>query len=239
MGDGEGYNNANLIEASERIRKMGTYKNQAIIMVCPTLDWVTVRAMSSWFGLLRPMNQKVAGPFFMNGFEVAKAYNLAVEFALKNDSLKDFPYLLTFEHDNILPRDGLLKLLESIDGGVNGNVYDAVSGLYWTKKQPEGYPLILGNPKEDRENIYIQVPQIDTVQPCNAMGMGFTLFRMSLFKRIEPPWFEETSAADGSVYTRQSQDVSFFLKAGGLGYKFAVDTRVKVGHLDPDKMEVW
>jgi hypothetical protein len=72
--------------------------------------------------------------------------------------------------------------------------------------------------------------------------MGFTLFKMDLFRdaRIEQPWFktvQEWSQGIGSkAYT---QDLFFFEKVRRAGHKVACDTRVKVGHLDPGTGLVW
>jgi len=238
----EGFNNANLKQAAARIKQMNVYKNQATVIVCPTMRFLAVPVVAAWLALLRPMNQKLAGPLLYDGYEVCDAYNSAIESIIKQKGLDNFPYLLTIEHDNIPPRDGLLKLLESIDGAVDGNKYDAVGGLYWTKKLPEGYPIILGNPAEDRQELFVQVPIEDSVQPCNAMGMGFTLWRLAMFRdgKIEKPWFVNREELDNTAtITRQSQDVQFFLRAGEAGYRFAVDTRVKVGHLDLETGDVW
>jgi hypothetical protein len=238
----EGFNNANLKMAAGRIEKQGLYKNQSTVIVCPTMRMLPVPVVASWLQLLRPMNQKIAGPLLYDGYEVSAAYNGGVEAIIGQRGLDSFPYLLTIEHDNIIPRDGLIRLLESIDGSVDGNKYDAVGGLYWTKKLPEGYPIILGNPEETPRNFFVQVPKEDTVQPCNGMGMGFTLWRLSMFRegKIEKPYFaarEELSGVEEMV--RQTQDIHFFDKALDAGYKFAVDTRVKVGHLDMESGVIW
>ena len=44
--------------------------------------------------------------------------------------LSQWEYVLSIEHDNTPPPDGVLKLLETMDRRPE---YAAVSGLYWTK----------------------------------------------------------------------------------------------------------
>jgi hypothetical protein len=72
--------------------------------------------------------------------------------------------------------------------------------------------------------------------------MGFNLWKVEMFKdeRIPRPWFvskqEYFPGKGASAYT---QDLYFFENAGRLGYTFACDTRVKVGHLDPQSDVVW
>src|SRR6185436_14658679 len=103
------------------------------------------------------------------GYEVGHAYNNILVEVLRNPYFAKFQYFLTVEEDNTPPPDGLHKLYESIQE------YDAVGGLYWTKGE-SGVPMIWGDPKEP--NTFIPQPALkDTVQQCNGLGMGFTLFR--------------------------------------------------------------
>ena len=143
---------------------------------------------------------------------------------LGHPELKNWKYLLTLEEDNIPPPDGLLKLYEGI------GKYDAIGGLYWTKGEG-GMPMIYGDPKEMPRNYRPQVPQLDKVQECNGLGMGFTLFKISMFKKVEKPWFK--------TLQNMTQDLFFFDKAAKDGFRFAVDNRVKVGHMDPTSGMIW
>jgi hypothetical protein len=62
--------------------------------------------------------------------------------------------------------------------------------------------------------------------------MGFTLFRLSLFKdeRLRRPWFKTLAGKEGVG----TQDLQFWGNARQFGYRCAVDTRVLVGHYDYD-----
>jgi hypothetical protein len=110
------------------------------------------------------------------------------------------------------------------------------------RRRSQVSPLIFGNPEETPRTFFVQVPKEDTVQPCNGLGMGFTLFRLKMFRegKIKKPFFESVARLDedGNL-TTQSQDISFFSKACDAGYKMAVDTRVRVGHMDPETGKVW
>ena len=113
---------------------------------------------------------------------MGEAYNAAVDVILGNEQLAKFKYLLTLEEDNMPPPDGLLKLYESIDE------FAAVGGLYWTKGEG-GQPMIYGDPKGVL-SFQPQQVQVDTVQECNGLGMGFTLFRIEDFGPKDKPWFK-------------------------------------------------
>jgi hypothetical protein len=170
---------------------------------------------------------------FISGMEVGEAFNSAVEMILANPELSKFKFLLTFEDDNIPAPDALLKLYEGIRD------FDAIGSLYWTKGEC-GQPMIYGNPSIQPLNFVPQQPILETLQRCNGLGMGFTLFRMSLFKKMPKPWFVTKQSYDpGKGVQCYTQDLYFFEQLARVGGKVACDTRVKVGHLDVEMDQVW
>lgn len=189
--------------------------------------------------LIKPMNVPVL-EMILKGYEVGEAYNNAVEAILSNPGTKDFKYMLTIEDDNLvpfIPNSGgpLMMLYESIEKG-----YDVVGGLYFTKGE-YSLPLIYGDPKENAKSKsgmfkvrYDYKDKPDQLLECNGMGMGFTLFKMDIFKdkRFKKPFFKTASENTDNGQRAYTQDLWFFEQARKLGYKVAVDTRVKVGHLD-------
>lgn len=223
-------------DSAQRLRRGKTYQDLSTIIICPTRGQVPAKVVQSWMSLMRPMNQQVIGPMFAIGLEVGAAYNSMIEQILANPNLKHFKYLLTIEEDNMPPPDGLLRLYESIGD------YDVVGGLYWTKGE-EGQPMIYGDPSVMPKNFIPQVPQTDSVQAANGLGMGFNLWKLSMFadKRFKKGhWFKtEQSFEPGRGAKVYTQDLYFFEKAGALGYKFACDTRVRVGHYDINSDIVW
>lgn len=232
-----GYHNSNFSETKRRLELAGSYRNQSTIMVVPTRDMqVHVKIVQTWLSIIKPMNQLVFGPIFAVGMEVGAAYSSTVETVLNTPGLKDCRYLLTMEDDNTIPPDALLKLLESIESKEAGGPFGAVGALYFTKG-PLGQPMCYGLPSVMPRNFTPFLPPNDAITPCNGLGMGCTLFRMEMFKdeKIAKPWFktvqEYTPGVGAQVAT---QDLSFNAKALDAGYKFACDSRVKVGHWDKD-----
>lgn len=226
----------NASDYTKRLEKEKTYRDLSTIIVCPTRGMIPARIVQSWQGMIRPMNQKVLGPIFMEGMEVGEAYNQVIRMILDNPELSKCKFILTIEEDNAPPADGLMKLYESID------TYDAVGGLYWTKGEG-GQPMCYGNPNTMPINFVPQIPQPGAITPCNGLGMGFTLFRVEMLKdkRFEyGNWFKtkQEVAPDGSVQV-YTQDLWFFQKARELGYKFACDARVRVGHYDMANQVMW
>ena len=227
----EGFHNSDLQRSRERLLRAKTYQDLSTVIVVPTRGTIPARAVENWMGMMTPMNQKCIR-MFISGMEVGAAYERAIETLIGHPDLSKWKYVLTLEEDNLPPPDGLLRLYESIGD------YAAVGGLYWTKGEG-GQPMIYGDPSGILSFIP-QVPRIDQVQECNGLGMGFTLFKMDVFRAIERPWFRTaqdwTPEKGGQMYT---QDLYFFEKARRAGYRVACDTRVKVGHLDPVSGMVW
>lgn len=235
--DLSGIHNRDAEATNKRLDKSKSYRNLSTVILSPIVGDLSPIVVQSWMGIMRPMNQQVVGPIFVQGFEVGEAYNGGIKMILENPVLKEFKYLLTIEHDNLPPPDGLMKLYESIDD------YDVVGGLYWTKGE-DGQPMIYGNPLELPKTFIPQRPYIDTVQPANGLGMGFNLFKMDVFKRMGDEhygkWFKTLSEYNPMTGAKvMTQDLYFYEQASKFGMKYACDTRVKVGHYDKSTQIIW
>lgn len=235
-GDTDNMGIHNVSDYTTRLEKEKIYRDLSCVILCPTRGVIPARMVSAWQGLMRPMNGQVLGPIFLEEMEVGEAYNQGIKMILENPQLSNFKFILTLEEDNAPPPDGLLKLYEHIDD------YDAIGGLYWTKGEG-GQPMCYGNPAEQPLSFRPQIPLPDQLTPANGLGMGFTLFRTEMFKdeRFEyGKWFKTLNEYDpqsgAKAYT---QDLYFFEKARALGYKFACDARVKVGHWDQKEKIMW
>lgn len=233
--------NNKLEKSIKRLEQSQTYKDLSTIIICPTRGQVPAKVVQSWMGMIRPMNQKVIGPLFAIGMEVGEAYNSMIQMILDNPELSKWKYILTIEEDNMPPADGLMKLYEAIEGKVDGNKYDVVQGLYWTKGEA-GQPMIYGNPAEVPLNFIPQLPIPDTIQRCNGLGMGFNLYRIDMFKdkNLRKPWFKTLNQLTPGVGVQAyTQDLYFYEDAGKHGYRFACDNRVLVGHYDYQNDIIW
>jgi len=227
-----GRNNANFDESIQKVDKSMMYRDLSTVIICPTRGLFPTRVVQSWMKMMKPMNQLVAGPIFAESMEVAKAYNELMKYVFDNPYLTNYKYILTIEEDNIPPPDGLIKLYEGIEE------YDAVGGLYWGKGE-EGFPMIFGNPEKPGD-MSPQKPLKDTLQRCNGLPMGFTLFKMEMLKDIEGTLFKtKQEVGEHGEEFNLTQDLYFFQKAAKKGYKFACDTRVLVGHYEHQTDEVW
>jgi len=223
--DTMGRNNLDLEESIQRVDASKMYEDQSTIIISPTRGMFPTRVVQSWMKLMRPMNQQVAGPIFAEAMKVDYAYETLIEYILSNDYLSKFKYVLTIEEDNLPPSNGILKLLESI------GEYDVVGGLYWGKGD-DGFPMIYGNP-DDPTDFKPQTPKSGELQEANGLGMGFNLFKLDMFRKIERPWFKTVQGRqEDGTDIGLTQDMYFYKKAKKAGYKFACDNNVLVGHYD-------
>jgi hypothetical protein len=181
------------------------------------------------------MNQKHA-MLFASGHEVGQAYNTMIASVLSHSELSRWKYIMTLEDDNLPPADAQIRLLESIEWGA----YDAISGIYFTKGDIN-MPMAYGDPEEYKRSSVLEFKPRDVraalaagqIMPVNGIAMGCALWKMELFRSIPPPWFVTVNdVVEGKGVQCFTQDLSFCEKAVRMGKRFAVDLRVRVGHLD-------
>lgn len=228
----QGKHNTALEENTRRVDESALWKQQRIVVVLPAASTMSTKVALTHWNLIFPPNNAVMRILAL-GQEVGEAYNNAIEAVLAHPELSKWEYILTVEHDNMPPADGVINLVETMDKHPE---YSVVSGLYWTKGEG-GVPQIWGDPKDPVLNFRPQPPRVGEVAECCGTGMGFALWRMSMFKdaELKKPWFK-TQAGLAGVGT---QDLYFWKNARARGYRCAVDCRVLVGHYDAAQDIVW
>lgn len=220
--DGGGFHNADLAATHSRLYKGNTWKNQRIVTIIPAGPTIPPKVYLSHLNLQHPPNQPVVR-FAAEGYEVGQAYSQMIENVINHPELSKWEYILTLEHDNLPPADGLIRLMQRLEDNPK---LSAVSGLYYTKGY-SGVAQIWGDPNDPVLNFRPMPPDPNGgLVECCGTGMGFTLFRMSMFKdkNLRRPWFE---TRDG-----HTQDLWFWSDARKNGHRCAVDCSVKVGHYD-------
>jgi hypothetical protein len=222
MYDGGGFHNADLASAHSRILADGSWKRQRIVVVIPAAESIPTQVYLSHRNLAFMPNNQVVW-IAAEGMEVGLAYSTAIEGILANPELSSWEYLLTIEHDNLPPPDGVLRLVRAMEAHPE---LSCIGGLYWTKGFG-GVPQIWGDPRDPVLNFRPQPPHpTGGLVECCGTGMGFNLWRLKMFKdkRLRRPWFE---TRDG-----HTQDLWFWSDARKYGFRCGVDCSVKVGHLD-------
>lgn len=220
-----GIHNSNLDETRARLIKGGSWRHQRIVVILPAADTIPAKVALSHWNMAFPPNNGVVR-ILAQGMEVGDAYSTAISNILSEPNLAQFEYILTLEHDNAPPADGVLKLVEQLE--VHPELA-CVGGLYFTKG-PGGVAQIWGDPSDKNINFRPMPPDPKGgLVECCGTGMGFNLFRLSMFKdaRLRKPWFKTQTV--GGVST---QDLYFWGDARKYGYRCAIDCSVKVGHYD-------
>jgi hypothetical protein len=234
--DGKGFDRVVTIRGN-------TYRDQSTVVIMPSREErIHHRVTSALHGMIAPMNQK-RYIMFCVGDEVGIAYNKMIQSILDHPDLKNWKYVMTVESDNIVPHDAHIRLLETIDA----QKWDAVSGLYFTKGE-YNMPMAYGDPARFESTGELEfTPRNVTealaagqVMPVNGIAMGCALWNMDLFRQVPAPWF--VTVADivgGNTIEAMTQDLYFCREARRRGHRFAVDMRVRVGHLDLMSGEVY
>jgi hypothetical protein len=219
-----------------RLTREGAWKKQRVIHVIPSSNTIPAKVYVSHRGLITPPNQPYV-PLLIEGAEVGAAYEAALDAILGNPTLREFEYLLTIEHDNTPEPTGLLKLIKHMEAHPE---FAIISGLYYTKGEG-GVAQIWGDVKDPVPNYRPQVPRPGEIMECYGTGMGFALYRMSMFrelheKKVPRPWFKTVAGAEGVG----TQDLYFHQNvARPRGFRCAVACDVLVGHYDPVTSIVW
>ena len=227
-----GVHNSDLGASSGRIMRGGSWKDQSIVWITPSADSIPAKVVWSWLHLIFPPNNKLYRMLAL-GMEVGEAYSNAIDAILAHPELSRWKYVLTVEHDNAPPQDGVLALLKRMDDHKD---LACIGGLYWTKG-PEGVPQIWGDPKAPDLNFRPQPPVPGQIVECCGTGMGFNLWRMEMFKdkRLPRPLFRTKAGVEGVG----TQDLAFWGEARKLGYRCGIDCSVLVGHYDAATDTMW
>lgn len=228
-----GKHNEDLTRTISRLEREGAYRDLSTVVIVPALGTVPTKVAAAWWNLIFPPNQKVV-KIFATGMEVGAAYSQTLEMILAHDEISKFKYILTLEHDNIPPPDGVLKLLERMEANPQ---FSCIGGLYFTKGEG-GVAQIWGNPNEVPLNFKPQLPVINELVECCGTGMGFNLWKMDTFrdKRLRKPWFKTEASQEKGMF---SQDLYFWMDARKYGHRCAIDCSVLVGHYDSTTDITW
>lgn len=219
-----------------------TYREQATVVIVPLREpLLHYRVAQALWGMIAPMNQK-RHLMICHGDEVGIAYDKMVRSILDHPDLGRWKYIMTVEADNIVPPDAQKRLIETIEAGA----YDAVSGLYFTKGE-YNMPMAYGDPAKFAatgelefapRNVAEALKQ-GQVMEVNGIAMGCALWRMDLFREMPQPWFVTVDDMLDNKPVGFTQDLWFCKEAKRKGRRFAVDCRVKVGHMDLNTGEVY
>lgn len=220
-----GAHNRDLGATVARLDRGKSWIKQRIVVILPAADKVPAKCALAWWNLAFPPNNGVVR-VLAQGYEVGDAYSKAIQAILDHPDLSQWEYILTIEHDNAPPPYGVIRLVEQME---EHKEFACIGGLYFTKGEG-GCAQIWGDAKDPTINFRPQLPDLaGGLVECCGTGMGFNIFRMSMFKdkNLRKPWFV-TQTKNGV----STQDLYFWNDARKNGYRCAIDCSVKVGHYD-------
>lgn len=140
----------------------------------------------------------------------------------------DMDFIFMFDDDMVLPIDTVEFLLRDME---EHQEMDVVSPLAFMRNPPHYaviYTTIEGYDQGSHQPYFINnfvknYPKNKLVE-CDAVGFGAVLIRMSMVKKLKPPYFFST--------TGSGEDIYFCMKSRQeVGARIFMDTRVKLGHL--------
>jgi hypothetical protein len=231
--DFTGTHGKDLGKTRARLIKGASWKKQRIVLILPAGESIPAKVALSHWNIIFPPNQGVCR-LLAQGMEVGEAYSAAIEQIIAHPELSQWDYILTIEHDNCPPNDGVLKLLEQMEAHPE---FACIGGLYFTKGEG-GVAQIWGDPSDPVVNFRPLPPDVNGgLVECCGTGMGFNLWRLSMFKdqRLPRPLFRTLASKDGVG----TQDLAFWGEARKHGYRCAIDCSVKVGHYDVNTDVCW
>ena len=133
-------------------------------------------------------------------------------------------HMLIIDPDMVFPDWGLLQLLEDDK--------DIVGANYNMRGQHDTQEVRISTVKfTDKQGNYIPKAAKDIPKQlfeCAGLGTGFMLIKMSVFDKLEKPYFVLREDADGQLYTA---DMNFCKAAVAAGFKVWCDPTIGMGHI--------
>ena len=214
---------------------MGKNWRGAILISIPTFGYMHTELFGNLFTLNKPIHRQVVWHLPIS-VPVAVARNAAVTMALE----KDCEYVYFQDYDVLVPPGTLNKLIGRIEGSVGEHEeVDIMGGMYCSKQKPP-WPLIFKDGKA-----FMGWTFGDVVK-CDHIGMGATIIKTELFKRLDPPWFKTVDerpddAEDGtSAIATMTEDIYFCARCREeLGVYPHIDTGLACVHRNFDKDETY
>src|SRR5690348_15372247 len=112
--DFAGAHNSDLQKTTARLIKGSSWKKQRVVVIIPAGASIPAKVALSHWNLAFPPNNGVVR-YLAQGMEVGDAYSTAIEQILAHPDLSQWEYVLTVEHDNTPPSDGVIRLIEQME----------------------------------------------------------------------------------------------------------------------------
>lgn len=181
---------------------------------------------------------KPYGLVFNRAYGVDMARNNIVIDAINHDAT----HIVWLDEDVFPPKDGIMRLLRHNHEKtiISGIYYDKKPGVKnpaaW-KKDKEGNYCVVIDPKIYEDGVNEDGTQRVFLSDVDAIGMGFCVTPVELFKKLERPWFWYGLSRDGHLDKNDkrakvmSEDFYLCNRAYEIGWKVMVDWSIRCDHL--------
>lgn len=144
--------------------------------------------------------------------------NTLVETAKKNNST----HLMFIDADQTFPPSGIVRLFD--------HDKDIVGGVYNTRGSYDESGKLISTVKlaDDDGNLLSGGSIPSQLFKCWAVPTGFILIKMSVFDKIDKPYFVAWESEEGEHHT---EDVDFCEKAHKAGFDIWCSPTIKIGHI--------
>lgn len=147
--------------------------------------------------------------------------DLAAEYIVQSAIDSDTPYIMFVDDDVELPYGACRHLMQTLASSDDDVM--CAGGIYVTKQAaPE--PVVFSDISLGANWRWKK----DTIFPCELIGLGCSLWKTEVFRRIEKPWFRDVDTSTLSC----TDDAFFFAKMKLAGYKALADAYVLPTHWD-------
>jgi GT2 family glycosyltransferase len=126
-----------------------------------------------------------------------------------------YTHIFFQDSDVIIPENTLEKLVKA-DKPI-------ITGIYYAKRFPNYWPVILKKLKDGLWEYYYEYPQ-DGIFEVDGAGMGCCLIKAEVLKKLGENPFNPIGDITG-------EDIAFCYRARMIGYKTYVDPSVQCGHI--------
>lgn len=193
-----------------------------VLIAVPTSEFIFPDVIKALWDLDKPEDAEVKFTY-VRGYDCARARNKIVEAA------EGYEYVLMVDSDTILPKDALVNLLSHNE--------DVVLGYYAHRnfsKEFTGKTNLCKLGEFNYTNQYLAnelkvLKEQGTYKlQVHGGGLGCALIRMSVFKKLEYPYFDWVNYDTGYVL---SEDLFFDERCRTAGVPIYADTRVACGHI--------
>ncbi len=199
------------------------FKDIRVLIGVPTRGLLSAQWVLSFLKQSHPVNTSIDYKFIV-GKDVSTARDELVQEAIKLGT----EYLIFIDDDVIIPPDTITKLINIAD-----QEKDIVAGVYYSKQIPPEPLIFKGRGTGCFKNWEIG----EIIDDIDGVGMGLTLLKTAIFKKIKRPWFKTVessrkSTKNGKLFYSVDESLYFCNKAISKGFQITVDTSIQGIHFD-------